>query len=110
MTGAWWSAACRTADRAAIDAALGAAKTASEAWDRSGGVARAEILERAADLFEADRPQLMALMVREAGKTLANAQSDLREAVDFLRYYAAEARAKFECPNSWWGRPASATR
>ena len=89
---------CRTADRAAIDAALGAAKTASEVWDRSGGVARAEILERAADLFEADRPQLMALMVREAGKTLANAQADLREAVDFLRYYAAEARAKFEMP------------
>ena len=40
----------------------------------------------------------MALMVREAGKTLANAQADLREAVDFLRYYAAEARAKFEVP------------
>jgi RHH-type proline utilization regulon transcriptional repressor/proline dehydrogenase/delta 1-pyrroline-5-carboxylate dehydrogenase len=89
---------CRTADRPAIDAALGAAKTASEAWDRSGGVARAEILERAADLFEADRPQLMALMVREAGKTLVSAQADLREAVDFLRYYAAEARAKFESP------------
>jgi len=89
---------CRTADQAAIDAALGAAKAASVAWDRSGGVARAELLERAADLFEADRAQLMALMVREAGKTLANAQADLREAVDFLRYYAAEARAKFEMP------------
>ncbi len=53
----------------------------------------------------------MALMVREAGKTLANAQADLREAVDFLRYYAAEARAKFEMPRkSWWGRRASGTR
>jgi RHH-type proline utilization regulon transcriptional repressor/proline dehydrogenase/delta 1-pyrroline-5-carboxylate dehydrogenase len=89
---------CRTADPISVDAALSAAKAASEAWDRNGGVARAELLERAADLFEADRAQLMALMVREAGKTLANAQSDLREAVDFLRYYAAEARAKFEMP------------
>ncbi len=45
----------------------------------------------------------MALMVREAGKTLANAQADLREAVDFLRYYAAEARAKFEMPQAMVG-------
>ncbi len=89
---------CRSADQAAIDAALDAARGAQEAWDARGGVARAEHLERAADLFEAERAPLMALMVREAGKTLANAQSDLREAVDFLRYYAAEARAKFEMP------------
>jgi RHH-type proline utilization regulon transcriptional repressor/proline dehydrogenase/delta 1-pyrroline-5-carboxylate dehydrogenase len=89
---------CRTADDAAIDRALGAAKAVSEDWDRQGGVARAVLLERAADLFEADRARLMALMVREAGKTLANAQADLREAVDFLRYYAAEARAKSEAP------------
>jgi len=90
--------ACRTADQAAIDTALSAAKAACEAWDRLGGAGRAALLERAADLFEADRARLMALMVREAGKTLANAQSDLREAVDFLRSYAAEARAKFEAP------------
>ncbi|MEZ5827599.1 MAG: bifunctional proline dehydrogenase/L-glutamate gamma-semialdehyde dehydrogenase PutA [Hyphomicrobiales bacterium] len=90
--------ACRTADQAAVDAALSTAKDACDDWDRKGGVARAELLERAADLFEGDRAQLMALMVREAGKTLANAQADLREAVDFLRYYAAEARAKFEMP------------
>ena len=56
------------------------------------------MLERAADLFEADRPAMMALMVREAGKTLANAQSDLREAVDHLRYAAAEARRQFGVP------------
>jgi RHH-type transcriptional regulator, proline utilization regulon repressor / proline dehydrogenase / delta 1-pyrroline-5-carboxylate dehydrogenase len=94
---------CRTADEAAIDEALQAARGACEAWDVRGGVARAELLERAADLFEADRAELMALMVREAGKTLANAQSDLREAVDFLRYYAAEARAKFEAPRTLVG-------
>ncbi|HUT49320.1 MAG TPA: bifunctional proline dehydrogenase/L-glutamate gamma-semialdehyde dehydrogenase PutA, partial [Alphaproteobacteria bacterium] len=94
---------CRTADKAAIDAALNAARRACDAWDAQGGVARAERLERAADLFEADRAHLTGLMVREAGKTLANAQSDLREAVDFLRYYAAEARAKFEMPRTLVG-------
>ncbi|WP_244500239.1 bifunctional proline dehydrogenase/L-glutamate gamma-semialdehyde dehydrogenase PutA [Methyloceanibacter superfactus] len=88
----------RNADPETMDAALTAAKAACEAWDRTGGVKRAEALERAADLFEADRARLMALMVREAGKTLVSAQAELREAVDFLRYYAAEARAKFEMP------------
>jgi len=95
--------ASRSADQAAIDAALDAARGAQEAWDARGGVARAEMLERAADLYEAERAPLMALMVREAGKTLGNAQSDLREAVDFLRYYAAEARAKFEMPRTLVG-------
>ncbi len=45
--------------------------------------------------MEADRARLLAVMVREAGKTLPNALSDLREAVDFLRYYASEARRQF---------------
>jgi RHH-type proline utilization regulon transcriptional repressor/proline dehydrogenase/delta 1-pyrroline-5-carboxylate dehydrogenase len=94
---------CRTADESSIDAALTAAKAVCEDWDRRGGVARAELLERAADVFEADRAHLMALMVREAGKTLANAQADLREAADFLRYYAAEARAKFAMPRAMVG-------
>ncbi|HUU67092.1 MAG TPA: bifunctional proline dehydrogenase/L-glutamate gamma-semialdehyde dehydrogenase PutA [Methyloceanibacter sp.] len=94
---------CRGADAAAIDAALHAAKVACEDWDRQGGVKRGQALERAADLFEADRTQLMALLVREAGKTLDSAQSELREAIDFLRYYAAEARAKFEMPRALVG-------
>ena len=90
--------ACALGDEKTVDAALDAAKGAAYEWDQRGGAARAVILERAADLFEAACPRLLALLVREAGKTLANAQSDLREAVDFLRYYAAEARAKFETP------------
>ncbi|HWM31858.1 MAG TPA: bifunctional proline dehydrogenase/L-glutamate gamma-semialdehyde dehydrogenase PutA [Methyloceanibacter sp.] len=90
--------AVRAADAKAIDRAVNAAKAAGEDWDRRGGEARAALLDRAADLFEADRAPLMALLVREAGKTLGNAQSDLREAVDFLRYYAAEARRKFAEP------------
>ena len=89
---------CRYADSPAIDRALTAAKSASQDWDGEGGEARAAILERAADLFEADRAALMGLMVREAGKTLANAQGDLREAVDHLRYAAAEARRSFATP------------
>ena len=90
--------AVRAADARAIDKALGAAQAACDDWDRLGGESRAELLERTAGLFEADRVGLMALLVREAGKTLGNAQSDLREAVDFLRYYAAEARRKFAEP------------
>ena len=88
----------RSAGPEAIDKALAAAQAASEDWDRRGGEARAALLDRAADLFEADRPALMALLVREAGKTLQNAQSDLREAVDHLRYSAAQARFKFAAP------------
>jgi RHH-type transcriptional regulator, proline utilization regulon repressor / proline dehydrogenase / delta 1-pyrroline-5-carboxylate dehydrogenase len=89
---------CRSASPEAIEGALAAASAAAEDFDRLGGEARASMLERAADLVEADRPALMALMVREAGKTMANAQADLREAVDHLRYAAAEARRQFGPP------------
>jgi len=70
------------------------------AWNRLGGDARARILERAADLFEKNSAGLMALAVREAGKTLPNALGEVREAVDFLRYYAGRARALFGGPVS----------
>jgi RHH-type proline utilization regulon transcriptional repressor/proline dehydrogenase/delta 1-pyrroline-5-carboxylate dehydrogenase len=89
---------CRSASPEAIDEALTAAKAASGDWDGVGGAARAAILDRAADLFEADRAGLMALMVREAGKTLQNAQGEMREAVDHLRYAAAQARSQFTEP------------
>ena len=81
-----------------IEEALASATAASHGWDRLGGPARAAILEKAADLMERDRARLMAVIVREAGKTLENAQGDLREAVDFLRYYAGEARRLFAGP------------
>jgi len=83
------------ASDAAAAEAVAIADQAQEAWDRRGGEARAKILERAADLYEAETPALMALLIREAGKTLDNAQADLREAVDFLRYYAMQARHHF---------------
>jgi len=72
----------------AVDVAAGA----QPAWNARGAQARAEILERLADLLERDRAILMALAVREAGKTLGDALGEVREATDFCRYYAAQAR------------------
>ncbi|MBI1179006.1 MAG: bifunctional proline dehydrogenase/L-glutamate gamma-semialdehyde dehydrogenase PutA [Alphaproteobacteria bacterium] len=86
----------REASAADIDRALDLAVRAADGWDGLGGAARAVILERAADLFERDRALLMALCVREGGKTVPNALPDLREATDMLRYYAARARERFE--------------
>jgi RHH-type transcriptional regulator, proline utilization regulon repressor / proline dehydrogenase / delta 1-pyrroline-5-carboxylate dehydrogenase len=81
-----------------VEEAMAAAISAYPEWDRRGGAERAAILEKAAALYERNRPLLMALLIREAGKTLDNAQADLREAVDFLRYYAMQARERFSEP------------
>ncbi len=78
--------------------ALAAAHEAQRDWDALGGAKRAAILEKTADLYESNSTELMALAVREAGKTLPNALGEVREAVDFLRYYASQARAQFEGP------------
>ncbi len=67
-------------------------------WDALGGEARALLLEEAANLFEAHTPEFLSLCQREAGKTLLDSVLELREAVDFLRYYAAEARRQFAAP------------
>jgi RHH-type proline utilization regulon transcriptional repressor/proline dehydrogenase/delta 1-pyrroline-5-carboxylate dehydrogenase len=83
------------ADAGAVDAAIGAAVRAQEEWDSAGGEHRAQVLERAAALFEEQTPALVARCVREAGKTLPDAIGEVREAVDFLRYYAARARREF---------------
>jgi RHH-type proline utilization regulon transcriptional repressor/proline dehydrogenase/delta 1-pyrroline-5-carboxylate dehydrogenase len=75
-----------------VDTALQAAQTAFPAWEGLGADARADIVARVGDLFEQNMAELMALAVREAGKSLPNAIAEIREAVDFLRYYAAEIR------------------
>ncbi|MGE0723695.1 MAG: bifunctional proline dehydrogenase/L-glutamate gamma-semialdehyde dehydrogenase PutA [Alphaproteobacteria bacterium] len=80
------------ADEAAADRAIARALRAAPEWDAAGAAARASVLERAADLYEQHGPRLMALIVREGGRTVPDALSELREAVDFLRYYAARAR------------------
>jgi RHH-type proline utilization regulon transcriptional repressor/proline dehydrogenase/delta 1-pyrroline-5-carboxylate dehydrogenase len=73
-------------------AAMAAAASGFPAWSAAPVERRAEILERVAELLEADRGGLIALMQSEGGKTLDDALSELREAVDYCRYYAAEAR------------------
>ncbi len=83
------------ADDKAANQALASAARNQHDWDLLGGAARAAILEKAAGNYEENAARLLALLVQEAGKTLDNAYADLREAVDFLRYYAAQARAEF---------------
>jgi len=81
-----------------VDAAFARAAAIQPGWDALGGEARALLLENAADLFEAHTPEFLSLCQREAGKTLLDSVLELREAVDFLRYYAAEARRQFAAP------------
>ncbi len=81
-----------------IDLALTLATKAQKPWDALGGKARADILNKAADLMEAMREPLMGIIAREAGRTIGDALSEVREAVDFLRYYALQAIANFDQP------------
>lgn len=89
---------CAQADEQLVDEALQASHKGQPAWDRRPAAERADILNAVADLYEKHTAELLALCIREAGKTLPDAVSELREAVDFLRYYAAEARAHFGQP------------
>eukprot|EP01132_Coremiostelium_polycephalum_P004405 gene4405-5502_t len=82
-----------TADEAAK--AVGIAKRAFVSWSRVPVETRAKALEKAGDLLENNRDLLMDLLSREAGKTLDDGIAEIREAVDFCRYYAAEARRQF---------------
>ena len=81
-----------------FDRALDRAMRAAPSWDRRPADERAQILDRAADLFEMRGPELMARVIREGGRTIAAAVAELREAVDYLRYYAQRARADFAKP------------
>ena len=78
-----------------VERALSRAARAAHDWDRTPAERRAASLERAADLMEARMAELMTIAVREAGKTLPDAVAEVREAVDFLRYYAQRAKADF---------------
>jgi RHH-type proline utilization regulon transcriptional repressor/proline dehydrogenase/delta 1-pyrroline-5-carboxylate dehydrogenase len=79
-----------------VRSALTAATLAASSWAATLPSDRAACLEAAADRLEADTLVLVPLLVREAGKTCANAVAEVREAVDFLRYYAAEVRRDFD--------------
>jgi RHH-type transcriptional regulator, proline utilization regulon repressor / proline dehydrogenase / delta 1-pyrroline-5-carboxylate dehydrogenase len=86
---------CVQASHDAVDRALGLSVRGQVGWDRTSARERSGILQEAARLFEENAPELMALCVREAGKTVPDAASELREAVDFLRYYAHEAEKHY---------------
>ena len=81
-----------------VEQAISDARAFQEEWDRVRGGDRAAMLERAAGLMEENAPEFMALAVREAGKTPHDAVAEIREAVDFLRYYASQARKNFDRP------------
>jgi RHH-type proline utilization regulon transcriptional repressor/proline dehydrogenase/delta 1-pyrroline-5-carboxylate dehydrogenase len=76
-------------------AAEAVARAATSSWGDNLPIHRASLLDRAADLMQARMPILLGLIVREAGKSLPNAIAEVREAIDFLRYYAAETRRSF---------------
>lgn len=84
-----WATAEQT--RGAIDQLA----AAFPAWNATPVDQRAAVLERTADLLEQNMAELMALCTREAGKSLQDGIDEVREAVDFCRYYALQARARF---------------
>jgi RHH-type transcriptional regulator, proline utilization regulon repressor / proline dehydrogenase / delta 1-pyrroline-5-carboxylate dehydrogenase len=79
-------------DDAIALAAMAAAEAGVVTWAAASIETRAAALERASDLLEARRGRMIALLQREGGKTLDDALSEVREAVDYCRYYAAQAR------------------
>ena len=95
----------RVAEASAADiaAAFAVARVAQPAWDRSGGPARAEVLRAMAGALESRRDRLIAILAREAGKTLPDAIAEVREAADFCRYYAHLAETQFAGPETLAG-------
>ena len=81
-----------------ITLAFDKAGAARKAWDDAGATHRAVCLVAAADKLRAHRAELVRLLVKEAGKTLPDAIAEVREAEDFCRYYAAQAREHFAEP------------
>jgi RHH-type proline utilization regulon transcriptional repressor/proline dehydrogenase/delta 1-pyrroline-5-carboxylate dehydrogenase len=86
----------RAASEADVDKAFTLATAAQPDWDALGGAKRADILDKLGDLIEENGARLIDIVTREAGKTVPDGISEVREAADFCRYYAKEAREKFE--------------
>jgi RHH-type proline utilization regulon transcriptional repressor/proline dehydrogenase/delta 1-pyrroline-5-carboxylate dehydrogenase len=81
-----------------VEETLARAASAAPDWDATPAAERSAALERAGDLLETRLPEFMALIVREGGRTIPDALSEAREAIDYCRYYAARARAEFGAP------------
>src|SRR5574343_424826 len=86
----------REATPAEVDVAVQQAVVGAPLWAAIPPARRAEQLRAVADLLEDDTPVLVGLLAREAGKTAANAVAEVREAVDFLRYYAQQVAVRFD--------------
>jgi RHH-type proline utilization regulon transcriptional repressor/proline dehydrogenase/delta 1-pyrroline-5-carboxylate dehydrogenase len=78
-----------------VDAAIEKANAIAPAWDKAGGAVRGDVLRRMSDALEANGDRLVALLALEAGKTHNDAVAELREAIDFCRYYAGLAARQF---------------
>jgi RHH-type proline utilization regulon transcriptional repressor/proline dehydrogenase/delta 1-pyrroline-5-carboxylate dehydrogenase len=90
-----WVGSVVEADERAVQQALQNAQEGARRWAQTPIEMRAQRLEAAAEAFERETPALMARIVREAGRTLASGVGEVREAVDALRYYAAQIRSEF---------------
>ncbi len=91
------------ADELMTAEALASATDAAQRWAATSANVRATILDNAAQLLQDNRAELIALCVREAGKTIIDSLGELREAVDFCRYYAAMLREDFVDPKLMCG-------
>ncbi|MFT5372930.1 MAG: RHH-type proline utilization regulon transcriptional repressor/proline dehydrogenase [Lysobacterales bacterium] len=88
----------RFANESEVQQAIADAHDYSREWDKVAPQDRAAMLDKAANLFESNMPEFVALCAHEAGRTINDGISEVREAVDFLRYYAMQARERFGKP------------
>lgn len=86
-----------------VELALESAEKAFPRWSHTPVAERASMLRRMADLLESNMPRFMALAIKEAGKSIPNAIGEVREAIDFCRYYAVEAERLFGSPTVFQG-------
>ena len=84
------------ASEADVEEALKAASAATKSWGETPVAERAAILERAAELFQQEMPRLMTILTREGGKCIFDCMSEVRETIDYCRYYAYRARHDLE--------------
>ncbi len=86
-----------------IESAVKAARAAQATWNGLGGIGRAPVLRAMSDTIDAHMDRLVALLVLEGGKTLNDSVSEVREAIDFCRYYAQLAESQLSTPETLKG-------